>query len=336
MAPYKCPNGSCVIYPEECSRKNCPKYTPFACPDGTCSRFYAECSTSQICPLDQSLFCLTSRKCVENETKCLFAFQSKNNCPSLQNKCWDGSCRQNFRDCPSEVYCPIEEPFYCVFDGQCKISKFDCLPQNQCVNGTFEFPDGSCSENFYRTLKTCTNNFPIKCVDGSCRKSPEDCPFFNCPESNQTVCHSSTFCIFDRKACSGVKLCPAKLPLKCPDDQCVESIEKCNGNFSKMIFTDEKICMNDSNFLKCPGGLCVQSQIECPLYLEGLLIDCLMKDTNFPFPCSDGTCAADVSQCKGLAICEGYKCFEGNCVNSSNFCLNNPFEELCSRSGFLR
>lgn len=48
------------------------------------------------------------------------------------------------------------------------------------------------------------------------------------------------------------------------------------------------------------------------------MIECLMMDQNLPFPCSDGTCAEEISNCTSLEICEIFKCFNGKCLESKS------------------
>ena len=312
---------------EQCTSSMCPNYAPVSCSNGICTRSSLECTSSQICPSNTPFYCIPTQKCVVDEPSCSLASQFISQCPSFLsfNCSFDGSCRSKPLDCPTQPYCPINEPFFSSFDGQCKISKSDYSSSNNCSEGTFACPDGSCALEICGTQKTCTEDFPIKCIDGSCRKSPEDCQFFECPEENQTMCHFYQLCISNRSYCPGVSICPVDRPVKCPDDECVISIENCTNNSSNISFFSPSNCLN--NEFQCPGGLCVNSQIECPTYLE--TNECLMINPEYPYPCSNGSCVGKISDCLSLNICENYKCLDGSCVEEAEMCGKFNFGNNC-------
>ena len=292
----------------------------------------------QICPLEFPYYCLTSKKCVKDDISCLFDFQRQNKCPDfIPIQCQDDSCRKTVDDCPTLSYCPLNKPFYCVYDNQCKISKYDCSEKkNDCMNGSHNCPDGSCSLGPCGTLKTCTEMFPIKCIDGSCRQSPEDCLFYECQKENQIVCHFLSACITKQSLCSSVKSCPFDLPIKCPDDTCVENVKNCE-NVSIIIYPSNENCLNISNMFKCPGGLCVKSKIECPNYLDNYINDCLEVDSNLPIPCSDGECVAKILDCKSLVPCQNFQCLDRSCVLSPDECKEKyNVSSNCSQGRPLR
>ena len=206
------------------------------------------------------------QKCVKDDISCSFSNLFPLDCPSfLPFRCsFDGSCRNDIDDCPTAPFCPLNIPFYCFNNGQCQVSKSNCPTDNYCPKGMFLCQDGNCSTSgFCGTQKTCTETFPIKCIDGSCRKSPEDCEFFECPHENQTMCHFTSSCISNYSLCQNVSSCPIDSPIKCPNDDCVSSHENCDLKTSTFDVHSKK-CENQK--FKCPGGLCVDSKIECPSY----------------------------------------------------------------------
>lgn len=304
---YKCPNGTCVSYRNQCTEKNCPDYMPILCMDGTCGRAYHECPSFNICPLEYPFYCLPLKLCVKDEVSCKFQFELPTKCPKfLPFQCFDGSCKEKLTDCPTKVFCSLDKPFFCESDGQCKISKYYCqvlefINKSICGNNSKPCLDGSCSNStLCGTHKTCTIEFPIKCPDGSCVQSPVDCSISTCELPNHFICHSLGKCLHlaNRSLCPSTVRCPLNTPIKCPDDNCVSSLENCSKNITKIKILKNERCPNDKNLFICPNGLCVSSKINCPLDLHSKMSECLMKNLDIPFPCWDGSCVSDGELCK--------------------------------------
>lgn len=299
------------------------------CPDGVCVRSVRECRSSKFCSPEEPFYCIPFQKCAKDHYSCSLNFLINNYCPSfLPFRCpFDNSCRSQRKDCPTAPFCPPNKPFFCSFDLQCKISINDCLPNNitECPKGLIPCSDGSCSPDLCGTPKTCTDDFPIKCIDGSCTKSPEDCFAFDCSLDNQVMCHNTGFCIQDRSFCQQTKICPIYTPIKCPDNECVKYLENCSNQSQLPVDILKKGCLNGK--FKCLGGLCVDSLVECPDYIESN--ECLLVNPETPFPCSDGSCVESHSQCPSLQICEKYQCFSGDCVESQEMCGPRDLDQGC-------
>lgn len=162
-SPYLCSDYSCASHPFSCPMvAPCPEGYHH-CDDGTCSPLPCGPVTQRVCPMSRPVRC-DSGLCVKTpldcedvhkcprRSDCLFSFPS-----SASDTCFDGSCVSSYFLCPHLNCTSLALALNLMF------------PLHQCWNGDCLAP-GSCPP-----LPSCPQGSPVRCSDGSCRETPEQC-----------------------------------------------------------------------------------------------------------------------------------------------------------------
>jgi hypothetical protein len=225
--------------------------------------------------------------------------------------CWDRSCARNYKDCPTDIICPVDRPFRCSdrscreFLSQCPTPEDDICPNNAalyCYDGTCR-SDGYCPAG---VISTCPLSTPFKCWDGSCRKDRNDCPKMpDCEGQLSFMCPNGK-CAADRSSCDNLRPSPDPkfIPVKCPFIQPCDKPEYSAICKSRGILRDSEFQMSylqcdcvaepsSPDCLQCPpgksacpNGACVEDvSVEC----GSMVPDC---PSSVPARCSDGSCQA--------------------------------------------
>jgi fibro-slime domain-containing protein len=286
---YRCRDGSCVQYQENCATPKSCGTGMYECPDGSCS------STLNNCPDIYKCYSPTSYRCA------------------------DGSCRASKDDCPTGVTCP--DSWVLCPDEQCAPSLSQCSGQSACALNTTRCPDGSCRDNLLlcstpvtcpasatvlcpdgacverydqcrsrsaaelRTLRsqmqqrTCVSTHPVLCADGSCVTDRTKCTgavASNCPEDRPVRCFDGS-CHKAIDQCPTLPACPASAPVRCPDGGCSVAPDTCPSPTSLECGANE---------VRCPSGGCANSRSLCPTVMS-----CPVSTSR----CADGSCRRDCS-----------------------------------------
>jgi len=327
--PQKCADGSCIdpTY-TSCPILKCPFDKPIQCPSGECV------STTRYCPnilteqeyLDcgsvfpnrnVTLFMCANGRCVSSPDNCRPVF----NCPNGNSRCSDNSCRLSKTLCPKGNNCPSTRSYLCP-SGKCVKNEEEC--NSICpLNHTFCLNTGQCvpkedtvscpASTTLMIINGCPNNL-VKCPDGRCMETQEDCYSVNiaCSKALPYLCPDGS-CQVNPQNCSATTSCPSGFT-KCPDKTCVLENEywtKCK-NQDGCPFTSQ---------LRCTDGSC--SSTQCPVS-----ISCPISA---PFRCADLSCVANPSFCNILYPCPAslpIRCSNGICVNNKDDCLNR-YGKLC-------
>jgi hypothetical protein len=195
-------------------------------------------------------------------------------------------------------------------DGKCTSSKFLCSTSKSCPLGYVVCWDGTCAKGFSQCgspdsgqSSTCSNPNHVKCdFDGSCRANIDDCP-------------TSGICNVDK-------------PVKCWDNSCKESLEKCppyqgcpegtmacpDGTCTSTGCGTHITCSLDAQF-KCSDNTCRKNPDDCPKRK-----DCSSKT---PILCWDDTCVASRADClppEKCSLTEPVKCPDNICRKSVDNC----------------
>lgn len=219
--PFRCADKSCAISATQCPLvKICPVSSPILCDGGFCVTTVTECLAVKVvkCPSDKPFSCANG-KCVEKHLDCLIndghasntkirrilqgSTSSDHDCKDeLKARCSDGSCRQNYDQCPLYPGCTNPSKPYKCGDGSCADRASSCPASPQCG-----------------TNKTL-------CVDGFCRNNCTEIPFNGCPNEKPLKCGNG-FCAKTLADCAGESDCPTNKPFRCLDNTCVQKIEFC-------------------------------------------------------------------------------------------------------------
>jgi len=317
--PIKCANGVCVDPTRTaCSVPSCPFNLPIQCPSGECVTTTSNCPSSL---RDQDFkdckdlgyedhFMCADGRCVPTPDFCRPLYK----CPDGFTKCPDGTCKLSSNQCQSSSNCPSNRPARCPF-GKCVAKESDCFttlfcPNNfpilcdknrECVSDSSECPKKT---NF---ANGCPKETPIKCLDGRCMATNEQCKLVDiaCSVEYPVLCPDGS-CKTNRESCNGIRdACPNNYT-RCPDGTCVE--EK-----SYMLSCKNKIGCPLVKPIRCTDGSCAANELECKS-----TISC---PSDFPVLCADLS-AADPKFCNVLYPCkDNYKrCNNGFCVKYENEC----------------
>jgi hypothetical protein len=328
-ATFQCADGKCVKDSYHCSTvKLCGSGTLEAdkirCLDGTCAPSDSLCSVkTDICRTGYSMCrsgvdsgrCLPTGTCRSISSGCPAGLTrcengeclaSPSDCSSLQTspcagspssvKCWDGSCSAVAASCPASNGCDHTTPFRCSLNSK--------LP-GTCVKDSSECgttPVGACA---------------VKCLDGSCATSAENCLLPNrCSLSSPIRCMDGTCAAFGK--CNAVVACPPDAPFKCADGSCQGA-----KNLCKYL-----IPCPASKPYRCTDLSCVVTSSEC-------LNRCPPAS---PVKCPDGNCVSFVGDCiNPMNIVDGsnggcqdskVRCFDGTCKANTQSCSIDPASSI--------
>lgn len=390
--PYKCQDNTCRKNPEDCPLfDDCPIERPIFCWDGKCYRSRDECTQIEKCKEPLTVRC-PDFNCYTNYSSCKHSF----NCPPGFFQQLNGACIKKELD--ESIYtdiqiCPREFPIKCS-DGLCletnaycnnkiiysstnpeKIlcangdevdNTSQCKVVNRCPAGKYKCNDNSCEDTKDKCLfkkNTCPMNLPIRCENGSCKRSQVECLNTNgCLSKNKC---SNGLCVENTDDCNKYDEnvdngCPISKPIKCNNEEniykCVEKESEClicgkNKTYCKGLnkcVLNISDCKDGGNcpkdYIECSDGQCRKSIEECNNSFGCNLLT--------PFRCSDGECKKnknyiqlfskdnnDNETCKINIQCPSYKpflCFDGSCEEKIEFCSsynpesisNNPKNEI--------
>jgi len=283
-------------------------------------------------------------------------------CPAhIPFKCPNGECRGSFEDCPQPVSCPysakVEDKLVKCIDGSCRDLQSECLSTDfkaSDYESSVQCPDGKRMKSYSLcgTQRTCPIGH-IKCWNGVCAKSLQDChyyymdninyrvdpetdciinlndntPFFCKGKCNftETECYKEIQCP-DRlvmctdggcrekaEDCPTETTCPVEKPVKCFDGTCTTSISSC------LEMTD---CPKYTR--RCPNGQCVSIESPC-----GTDVTCPIS---VPVKCYDNTCRRSFEDCPPMPTCphdRPHLCSDGSCQPSIDHCY---LESQCGRN----
>ena len=365
LAPnvVRCPDGSCRRQTADCpTAASCPASQPIRCGDGSCSYSTALCPATTACPSDAPVRC-GGGECVLSSSLC----PTHVTCTAGTSRCADGSCRfscpasveltcslgsiscpqasagvqcaANITSCPQQAICPVSAPVRCI-DTSCASSLSACPALlADPPSSLLPCPDGSWTADVTTcgTLVSCPAAFPYKCLDETCRLSPNDCPLpaacsnssssaatqYRCPNG---ACVSA---LTDAQCQTNTRLaCPAARPFKCvgAGEVCVAALSLCSmpSYYAQTVptvassgtLTVPSNC--PSGFLSCRDGSCVSevsdcpSTATCPVYL--------------PYLCPSGVCASNSSSCPDAVTgcyplsARPHSCWNGICAGSAVEC----------------
>ena len=205
---YKCSNGEYVNNSQLCpSEMKCPS-TWIKCPQGGCSQSQENCKFIQgykkfVCPKNKPILC-PDFECVSTFSSCKKNYPI---CPPHKPyQCWNNECRKSFNECPTEIKCPSNSPLLCsnglcvksinncqekkmescglnkirCFDGTCASSVELCPTHSYCGKDIIKCWNGACMDSETKCISTdslpiCSDDFPYRCPDGTCRQNQISC-----------------------------------------------------------------------------------------------------------------------------------------------------------------
>ncbi|KAL6069090.1 kelch domain-containing protein 3 [Balamuthia mandrillaris] len=186
------PSGCPVITPP----LTCPPSQPYRCSSEFCTEDPNNCDTLTTSTPNQML-------CFNGESgsscsECMDKMTAP--CPSSKLTCCDGSCKDNWNDCPSST-CSWRYPVRC-WDGTCAASLSDCGTTVSCTEGEVICPDGVCRSN--------CNSFQGSTL---CPPDTQMCWNLKCSPScgKPPACGSGKVVCWDSSCASALAHCP--LPL---------------------------------------------------------------------------------------------------------------------------
>ena len=303
--PVLCPDLTCRSSVKECPKDvECPIWAPFRCGNGECRDTPLNCPSLSKCP-NKYLKCEDSA-CVKGPAQCL----TKNihceepgyiNCPA------DGKCAKSRSLCPTHITCPAT--YVKSWNGLCVKEKSDYLTSTNVLKCSDPFPvrchEGSCRANKADcpTEILCPVTKPIKCWEGSCRESLSNCPGYeSCPPGFLRCADGS--CVKDASQCGTGVTCTTESPIKCYDNTCKKDPRDCPS------IPD---CSVEKPFL-CMDGICQKSSLYCSPRSK------CPEET--PVKCPDLSCAKGVDECSHVSGCPGglFLCPDGSCKAESEYC----------------
>lgn len=169
-APYLCSDKSCASHPQYCPLSfSCPEGY-YTCSDQTCSPTPCNQVTETLCPASRPIrcdngFCTTSVLECNSIEGCMAPYECNFflSLFYLIDRCFDGSCVSSFNDCP----------------------KIDCASLSMQLGLDYILTqcwNGDCMDNdACLPLPACPNDWPVRCNDGTCRKSPQECNSIETP-----------------------------------------------------------------------------------------------------------------------------------------------------------
>ncbi|KAK8813399.1 hypothetical protein WA158_002991 [Blastocystis sp. Blastoise] len=258
--PILCWDQSCHVSEDDCPP--IPPYVPSNCLNGKCISTGARQVTKF------TSFCSIHGEYVKDRSDCINGYEGYYNKYSMESDhyvtgfcsydkylCSDGTCVRDSSLC-SEPLCPMFKPYKCI-SGLCVSSKEECTSNDNCNNDQFS---GWCHNTLICYSKdssknnidiyhsscdwTCNTNGYIRCLDGTCRQSIEDCPLSNgCSSSKPKSCYNGE-CIKEDEECSPLCVAPYK---QCENGLCMISTFYCP--YSSYSFIPEDTSPSPSLFV---------------------------------------------------------------------------------------
>ncbi|GAB5369195.1 hypothetical protein AAMO2058_001384700 [Amorphochlora amoebiformis] len=309
--PYRCADGSCAKYQlfdtssgltvaertlisstvlsQACSATTvCSNNAPVRCADFSCAATVEDCPPVFSCQNPNMTYICPDLTCAADVASCP---SSNTVCPAASPiVCGDGSCRTNPADCKADAVVPTcaDSEVLC-FDGVCRASAFECISAAYTVeSGKPVFTPTTVDAN----VGVCAAQGSVKmtvCPDGSCvpylMKDTLCPPLPSCPASLPKRCPNSQ-CVASSTSCSAPVLCPSNY-LLCADGTCRETClqEKgCSGftpYYCPATYSSESFCVPD-------GSACASS------FVQNLDIHMLTETTSNTPPSCTSDCNRDV------------------------------------------
>jgi hypothetical protein len=310
---------------------NCPNYT---CWDDTCVDDPNLCPSMTTCPNSNPIRC-ADNSCVQNIDDCPNYIE----CPLfIPVRCPNGDCRKSLKDCPSNPQCPKDFGVRCN-DGSCRMTGDKCegaTNQTQCTDKTMtRCSDGTCTTSKFLcpTPKSCPDNL-VLCWDGICVNDFSQCrpPLSgqsdSCSNPVLVRCEMDGSCRANINDCPASTICSVEKPVKCWDNSCKETIDKCpkyqncpegtiscqDGTCTNTTCGTHITCSLEAPY-KCFDNTCRKNPLDCPTKK-----DCPNKT---PIYCWDGTCVATRAECLAPDRCpatESVRCPDNMCRKTVNDC----------------
>ena len=309
--PILCPDLSCVSKSSECNLYNsetdfipkCPPHKPYQCWNNECRKSFDECPTPVTCPAESPVLCQNGF-CVKSSDECVEKSEEK--CSS-KYRCFEGTCVASMELCPTHTYCGKDQ-IKC-WNGACVNDISECRSTIlESCSETFPYrcPDGSCRTNYQdcSSISTCPPNLPIKCFDNSCRASINECPAYQTCGENKVSCPDGT-CALSYDECNTVVTCISGSPYLCYDNTCKAQLSDC---------PEPPKC--SKNEVLCPNGACVSSRQNCKIFDP--------CESIYPIRCDSNSCSDNLDKCSSSRkkrCPEGYVfCANGECKASEYLC----------------
>ena len=341
--PVKCLNGICVKSKQACSSvynpepdSQCTNGTLY-CADGRCVTSLDQCRPVSGCG---KLHRCGDGSCKMDARKCPLV---NNTCPGKNNlRCENGACVSDELDCVLANGCPGRFPNKCPQTGICAANTSQCDAEakkvyltNNCTAYAPYSQNGSCviipNDTQAKVAPNCSNN-TVACADGRCLANYSLCS--ECPEGFEKCSSDSKTCVKtgQTQTCPNFNGCPVGSPFKCADGSCVKSFKDLHS--CKPHLT----CLDEPDKYQCADGNCEMSQDNCKvlwpcsdnqvrcadLSCAASLSSCPQKAICPPtssFRCRSGKCVDSIEECNE-AVCAGVLCYNGQCVNSSAYCVS--------------
>ena len=303
--PILCPDFECVSTFSSCKKNYpiCPPHKPYQCWNNECRKSFNECPTEIQCPSNSPLLC-SNGLCVNSINDC--QEKKMESCGLNKIRCFDGTCASSIELCPTHSYCG-KDIIKC-WNGACVDSVTKCLSTDSLPICSDDFPyrcpDGTCRQNQIScsTISVCPNSLPVKCFDNSCRATIDECPEYHSCGINKISCPDGT-CAKNYDECNTIVTCERDKPFLCYDGSCRAQLDECPKPPS---------CGNKN--VQCPNGSCSSSRQYCKLFSA-----CEAKT---PIRCEMNICTDNLDNCNLIRECPiGYvKCSNGDCKIMSSLC----------------
>lgn len=272
--PYKCADSSCAEVPfgqNGCALTiNCPSYKPFLCSDGECVGDQAHCRVQQPCDAQSPIRC-PDMSCAKSTSDCSAITRCPITAPVL---CDSGLCVKSIQQCKQAkfMYCPLYKPVMCV-NGECKAFPEQCQSSYEGTAARRLLSESAVDDG-------CSESYPSKCYDGSCRKLSSECEKIpGCFDPSLPFRCRSGVCA------RNVHSCEDDASLKdCPEGQ-----TRCEDGICRQLCPAYLGCPKQRPFF-CPNGLCGESAADCAGH-SGCPI-------NTPFRCANNSCVPNIVDCK--------------------------------------
>ena len=225
--PYLCDDKTCASSKDECekSHQKCPSNNPMLCQNGNCGSGIYDCNETK-CPSWKPYYCILGycanypRECQQMKFNPETAEKEIDTvCKNNEYVCYDGTCRENYEDCPIYPGCVSSDSSFKCLNGGCAVNKEACEGKNNA------------------TLFDCPDNTTL-CEDGICRKNCSLVEFNGCPNERPLLC-SNGRCVSEKIECVGESACDStEKPFRCIDGTCGATLADCKIPFREVGATN--------------------------------------------------------------------------------------------------
>jgi hypothetical protein len=290
--PFKCADGKCLASPikgfgeEGCSAVVvCPKYKPFLCADGECVGDRGLCRVQTPCPAEKPWRC-PDLTCAISDSLCSTLTLCPVTSPIL---CSNGNCVESPMECKTanEMFCPDDKPVFCA-TGKCVKSSLECIDPELRGGGSSSSrrrlllgESNQTNQTIDRKDAGCSDKYPFRCFDGSCRANANNCPIRDgCFDPARPLRCQSGVCAVDNDECKSMESGLV---------QCVEGTRRCEDGICRDVCPAFQGCPLENPW-HCPNGYCGKTLAHCAQDAGCPL--------NTPFRCADNTCVENIHNCQ--------------------------------------